>query len=285
MIWDWRIDLFAGGLLLVLLTLMVILRWSRSWNDQDIARELESSPSAFGVLFYPQRLVRQAGIIDDGVFIFIYWGSKLLLAVLPTVLVFEFAQLDPMVQSFRFEFALVFGLIGFFLPEYLIWVQKKFRQGRIEGTLSYFTDLMISLLLSGMTLQAALRRAAQDGLPPSNPLAQELRIVADEMDAGRDRNEAFQSLFARTGVAELQSLVHVLKVGIDIGTPVATTLEAHADLLRAQEHERSLSRLNRKTFLALFPMFLVSFPMVGVVVFFPPAVELFQGLQLFRDAF
>src|SRR5690606_20489789 len=133
-------------------------------------------------------------------------------------------------------------------------LRMQSRQRRIAGAIGYFIDMTIAFLRSGMPLDAAIGRAFEYGLPPRNPLRQELRIVLREIRAGRPRDEAFFALHARTGVAELHSLATAFQVGFDLGTPIAAVLERQSALLRDREREGWRKRIAAKAAVSLVPI-------------------------------
>src|SRR5690606_272890 len=154
----------------------------------------------------------------------LYWFCKLVPAVLlPAALYLAEAGLRP-------SECLLAGLLASFAVDAGVLLRMQSRQRRIAGAIGYFIDMTIAFLRSGMPLDAAIGRAFEYGLPPRNPLRQELRIVLREIRAGRPRDEAFFASHARTGVAELHSLATAFQVGFDLGTPIAAVLERQSAL-------------------------------------------------------
>ena len=229
------------------------------------------------VLPYPRKLIRQSGLSPDDN-LMIYWVSKLLLAVLLPLVAAEIHSL--MVQ---FPYPLVLGIAGFFIPDLWLMSRRKKRRERIENGLSFLIDLIVAFLKSGMTLTQAFDQAAEHALPAKHPLAREAALIASELEAGIDRSAAFQNLADRTGVDALYRLSAVLTVGLKSGSPVHNTLRSQADLLRARQRERGEELISKKTLQALLPMVLVSFPLIGVLVFFPAGLQLYEVFLLFRE--
>ena len=229
------------------------------------------------VLPYPRRLIRQSGFSPDDNHI-VYWVSKLFLMVLIPLMA---AEAHPLMV--RFPYPLLFGVSGFFMPDLWLASRRKKRRERIENGLSFLIDLIVAFLKSGMTLTQSFDQAAEHALPAKHPLAREAALIATELEAGIDRSVAFNNLADRTGVDALHRLAAVLSVGLKTGSPVHNTLRAQADLLRARQRERGEELISKKSLQALLPMILVSFPLIGVLVFFPAGLQLYEVFLLFRE--
>jgi tight adherence protein C len=272
----WTLDLLIIAVLLVIGIFTFAMSRNISWDDQYIkAALLSEKDQSEGFSLYPRQTIQQAGLNPDGMLQVLYWSSKLVLAALLYIGLLELGF-----KFLPFVMLIAICVAGFLIPDMMLIIQKRHRKRRVEHTLSYFTHLLVSFLLSGMTLQSAIKQSARFGLPSTNPLGQEMQRVSLEMEAGQDRAAALKSVYKRTGVLEVKNLMTVLQVGLEAGSPVVTTLQAHAEVLRDRESERNKRELNQKTLYSLFPIFLVGFPMMAVVAFFPPVIQLIKGFKL-----
>lgn len=222
---------------------------------------------------FPSKMIRRAGARAES-FLVTYWAIKALVAVM--------VPLSSYGAGLRLSLpgCIVVGLAASFAIDAGLWLRMKRRQRRIRYALSYFLDMITAFLRAGMSLDAAIRRAIEFGLPPRNPLRQELEIVRSEIVAGRSRQEAFAALWDRTGVSDLQSLASVVRTGFDIGTPILASLEHQAELLRERTRERRQKQINSKLTQAMVPLVLFNFPMVLIIVFYPPLLEFSRLLFL-----
>ena len=177
--------------------------------------------------------------------------------------------------------ALVFG---FAAPDLILMYVRRQRQANIRRALSFFLDLLVSLLQAGLTLEEAFKRAAREGLAKDHPLAEEASLVVNELDLGRDRSAGFQALADRTGVRELRGLANALALGIGTGASVEATLKAQAELARAKRREDGIRRLQVASAEVLFPLLLCGFPVFMVLVFFPLALLILRNLQFLGSA-
>lgn len=279
MIMAWWMDV-------VFLVALLLLGWAlyRMHRESEIA--LEEGEQGLGELrpgewlerIYPRRLIRQAGMLPANTALF-YWLGKLVLALLLPLLLAELLGGLPL-----FLFVLI-ALLGFFSIDMWLVARRRARRQRIERTMGYFVDLIAAFLQSGMSLAQAFDQAARYGLPKNNPLAREVELASRELAAGKDRVETFYALAERTGVEDLERLAALMSVGFRVGAPLGETLEAQAELLRARQWDQAEALVNRRALEALFPMMLVSLPIIMVLVFFPAVVQIFEVFRQFTGAF
>lgn len=255
------LDVVLGLLLIAVIVTLVVMK-----------RGLPSG------LHYYGKLARQSGFDPESI-LPIYWASKVLLAALVPLVVSNLVDDAPGLLL------LVLAAIGFVVPDLWLLARRRKRQQRIMNGLSFFIDLLVSLLRSGMGLEDAFRRAATKGFAPSHPLAREASRVSDEIAAGKDRAEAFRVLADRTGVADMHAIASALELGGRLGSPVADTLESQAELQRQKRLEGGRRRIDRTMVLSLFPVLLCGYPLFIVLVAYPMLVEVFRLLRLMRMVF
>lgn len=257
------VDLLLFALLLVCLLLIYRTTVPRDslGSGQSLRDRIRS--------YYPT-LTRQAGF-NPGRFSWVYWAAKLSLTAIVPLLVLE-------VWTAPGPSIVISAIIGFLIPDLLLANIRKRRRRRIRTALSYFLDLLVALLHSGLSLEQAFQRAGRGGLEKSHPLAEEVALVGVELDVGKDRAEAFQQLAARTGVSELRGIAAALTSGLRYGVGLEATLEAQASLLRARRREAARKQINTAMIKALVPLFLCGFPVFLVIVLFPAVVETFRTL-------
>lgn len=278
---DWWID----GIIVLLLALLGFLAFSlRKLEAQENAEEhfqssLDKPEKKRRFTLYPRNLIRQSGFSVERAR-WIYWPVKAALALLVPMLLTELTQ-----GSLALRWVFLSSLGSFFLPDAYLWLRRRARRKRIAGSLSLFVSLIVVYLRSGLNLRDSFDNAARFGLTEENPLAKEVLLLSSEISAGRSREESFKCLAERTGVEELMQLSSVLEVGFSVGSPMAQTLEAQADLLVARQRQRGTQMANRKTMEAMLPMIMVCFPMFLVLVFYPAGAQVFEVLALLRELF
>ncbi|MEO8380626.1 MAG: type II secretion system F family protein [Acidobacteriota bacterium] len=218
---------------------------------------------------------RQAGL-DPQRFRAPYWIAKILLVLFLALLVATWTR------SFANAFVLCAGILGFLLPDLWLLQRRRARHARILQSLSFFLDLLVSLLHSGLSLDEAFRRCGENGLPAGHPLQDEARLVSGEIAAGKDRSQAFAALATRTKVADLHAFASALALGSRLGFPLTDILSTQADIQRERRVERGRKRIDRAMVLALVPVLLCGFPLFFAVVVMPVLLEVFKTLNLVR---
>jgi tight adherence protein C len=223
------------------------------------------------------RLARQAGF-DPGRLRMPYWTAKIILAVLLPLLVAEVLPLGWLPAG-------VLALFAFFIPDLWLLHRRAHRQRAILQALSFFLDVLVSLLTSGLDIEEAFRRAGRHGLQPGHPLADEVQLTSDEMAAGKERAAAFADLADRTKIPDLHALAAALELGSRLGFPVAGILSTQAEIQREKRVERGRRRIDRAVIMALFPVLLCGLPILLIVVVLPVIMELLKTIDLVKFLF
>ncbi len=275
---SWLIDIVFLLLLLGIAYIALRLRSASLELGSDDA-EINFDEQQRHFRLYPGKGIRQAGLAPKRMQLS-YWLLKFILLLLgPTLLL----ELSGGTVAIWVLVAVAAGLF-FAFDLWLLLVRRRRRQ-LITRSLNFFVNLLVVYLKSGMSLGKAFDQAAEYGLGKKNPLAQEISLLSKEIEAGRGRDEAFAKLAQRTGVSDLEKIAAVLRVGFQVGSPVAETLAAQAELLRAKQTQMGTELVNRKSMEAMLPMLMVCFPMFLVLVLFPAASQVYEVLQMMKDLF
>ncbi|HXU28946.1 MAG TPA: type II secretion system F family protein [Thermoanaerobaculia bacterium] len=228
---------------------------------------------------YFPNLARQAGY-DPATLSGFFLAARLIFALLlPSLLIELLAPWGVAPASLTAAWLLLPALLGFVLPDLWLLGVRRRRKAKVAHSLSFFADLLVAFLHSGLSLEQAFRRAGREGFAPSHPLAREVATVGHELDAGQDPATAFRALAERTGVAELRGIASALQLGARLGTPVRTTLAAHAELLWTKRRETALKKINAAAVKVTFPVMLAGFPLFFLLTFFPAILELLDEVR------
>ncbi|MEO9507533.1 MAG: type II secretion system F family protein [Nonlabens ulvanivorans] len=260
--------IFLLMLCLSLYLLIQVLKQEKSFIDEPINHKKKR------YLLYPNTLIRQCGISPSRYWLW-YWSVKCVCSAVMVFLCIEF---------FYSIIAIIISVaFGFFVLDIILLFKRSARKSQISLSLVFLTNLLIVFLKSGLSLSNAFRKAAHFGLHKDNPLAAELELIAYELDAGRDRSAAFDTLSSRTGVESLHKLAVIIKAGVNAGSPVSDGLQSRADFLRLQQEQQLTSRINRKALESTLPMAMVCFPMFFVLVFFPAGQQISDIMSLLGE--
>ena len=208
-----------------------------------------------------------------------YVGAKLVLAVLvPVILLSPGVILGRGSGGFVF-LAAALVLLGWFVPN--MWVARRISQRKTEIThaLPDALDLMVVCVEAGLGLNAAILRVGQETRLTSPALSSELRLVNQEILAGKPRAEALRNLAERTGVDDMKSLVAMLVQTDKLGTSIAASLRIQADSLRTKRRHRAEEAARKVAVKLVFPLVLFIFPELLVVLIGPGMIGLFRALS------
>jgi tight adherence protein C len=223
----------------------------------------------------PARLLRHAGIMPAD-FKFVYWPLKLSLAVTMPLTI---AELNPATPAWMLASS---SLSGFISLDFLLWQRRKRRQQAVQGSLSFFVDLVSAYLQSGKSMASAFEQAGEFGFDRKHPLALEVQLVSREIRAGESYPKAFERLYLRTGVPELQRLAAVITVGRQAGAAMTDTLAQQAEAIRERQDELNRKLISQKSIKLLLAMMTVGLPVFSVIVIFPAVVKISEIFQLLK---
>lgn len=182
------------------------------------------------------------------------------------------------IQS-RILLAAATGLIvGALLPK--LWVARKIARRRelIRRAVPNMLDLMVVCVEAGLSVTAAVQKLSDEVGLNCPELRDELRLLNHEILLGKNKGEAFRGLADRTGVEELRSLAVTLIQTEKLGTSVATSLRVLADTMRFNRRQRAEEMANKVSIKLVFPLVLLIFPELLVVLIGPAAITLVRTL-------
>jgi tight adherence protein C len=173
-------------------------------------------------------------------------------------------------------FAAVGAVIGFFLPDLLLYNAGTKRQARIQATLPDAMDMLSICVEAGLGFEAALAQVARN---TDGPLAADLSRTLQEMQIGKSRTEALRSLAERTTVPELRVFVSSLVQAGELGISVASVLREQSAEMRVRRRQRAEEKAQKVPVKILFPLVTCLFPAMFVVIIGPGAISIAHALS------
>jgi tight adherence protein C len=206
----------------------------------------------------------------------IYWASRVSLALgLPILAVFALPMLG--ISSSQVLLAvLYFGAVGYIGPAFYVRRRLKARQKEVQLAMPDMLDMLVVCVEAGLGLNQALVRVADEIEHVSTVMAEQLSLVNLEMRAGTPREEALKNLAERTGLPDVSSLVSMLIQTDRFGTSVAEALRVHSETMRTKRRQRAEEAAAKTTIKLVFPLVLLVFPAMFVVVIGPSALAIFR---------
>lgn len=164
-------------------------------------------------------------------------------------------------------------VLGFYGPN--VYLQNRITKRRQSIMLGFpdALDLLLICVESGMSIELAFRKVAQEVGAQSIPLAEELTLTTAELSYLSDRRQAFENLAARTGVESLKQISTVLTQAERYGTPLGQALRVVANESRQRrmnEAEKKAAALPPKL---TVPMIVFFLPVLFAVIITPAMIQ------------
>ena len=162
---------------------------------------------------------------------------------------------------------------GFYAPILFVTNRVSKRQKSIRAAWPDALDLMLICAESGVSVESALRRVADEIALQSPPLAEELVLTTAELSYLPDRRIALENLGVRTGLEPVKSVTQALIQADRYGTPIAQALRVLAQEsrdIRMTEAEKKAAALPPKL---TVPMILFFLPVLFGVILGPAIIQ------------
>jgi tight adherence protein C len=170
------------------------------------------------------------------------------------------------------------GGLGFYIPELLLTLIRSGRMERIFLGLPDALDLLVVCVESGLGLDAAMRKVAEE-MNDSNPdVCAEFHIANMQLQMGRPRREVLHDLGVRAGVDDMKSLAAILIQADRFGSSIAQALRVQSDSMRVKRSQMAEEKAQQTAVKMIFPLVLFIFPGIFVVLVGPAAIMMIRNL-------
>jgi len=179
----------------------------------------------------------------------------------------------------KFGAALGAALVGYYLPDMFVSNIIQKRQQSIMRAFPDALDLMLICVESGMSIESAFSRVAQEIGQSSVELAEELGLTTAELSYLQERRQAFENLAKRCGHAGVKAVAAALNQAEKYGTPMGQALRVTAQEnreMRMQEAEKKAAALPAKL---TVPMILFFLPCLFVVILGPAIMKVMHTIH------
>ncbi len=166
------------------------------------------------------------------------------------------------------------GGLGYYMPT--LWLSSKIRarQKEIQLAMPDSLDLLVISVEAGLGFDAAVQRLTEKS---HHALAREFRRMLAEVRMGRSRREALKEMVNRTEVPDLNTFVSAIIQADQLGVSVSRVLSVQADQIRLLRRQRAEEAAAKAPLKMLFPMILLIFPSMFVVILGPSIPSLLGG--------
>ncbi|MDB5350323.1 MAG: Bacterial type secretion system protein domain protein [Planctomycetota bacterium] len=204
----------------------------------------------------------------------VFLGVKLALLIVATVIGVGLTLAEVLPMSKAMPISMLLFLAGMFGPGYWLGRRKTARQSLLRRGLPDVLDVMIICLEGGLSLQASIKKVA-DELHSAHPvLGGELRIVDREIQLGRGPGEALYNFARRSDMDEVLSLSSVIGQSEKFGASLVKSLRKHSETMREKRKQKAEELAQKAATKILFPTLLFIFPAVFVILLAPAAYQI-----------
>ncbi|MFJ6326741.1 MULTISPECIES: type II secretion system F family protein [unclassified Rhizobium] len=168
---------------------------------------------------------------------------------------------------------IVVAYIGFYAPNIYVSNLVTKRQKSIKRAWPDALDLMLICVESGISIEAGMRRVAEEMGEQSPALAEEMILTMAELSFLQDRRTAFDNLAARTQIELVKSVTQALIQAERYGTPLSQALRVMAQEGRDErmnEAEKKAAALPPKL---TVPMIVFFLPVLMAVILGPAIIR------------
>jgi len=168
------------------------------------------------------------------------------------------------------------GYLGFFLPNLYLTNRIQKRQQLLSRAFPDALDLLLICVESGMSIEAAFGRVADEIGSQCIELAEELMLTTAELSYIQNRRQAYENLGKRTGLSGVKAVATTLIQAERYGTPLGQALRVMAQEnrdMRMQAAEKKAAGLPPKL---TVPMILFFLPVLFVVILGPAAIRMME---------
>jgi tight adherence protein C len=167
-------------------------------------------------------------------------------------------------------------VVGYFLPELLLYSRGQERAELIGRSLADTLDQMTIAVEAGLSFDSAMVRAAKNG---KGPLADELSRTLQDMTVGRTRKQAYQAMADRTQVPDLRRFVRAVIQADVYGIPVAGVLRTQAAEMRLKRRQHAEEKAMQIPVKVVFPLMLCILPVLFIVLLGPAAMDIVAAFK------
>lgn len=169
--------------------------------------------------------------------------------------------------------------VGAFIPRVYLSRRLSKRREAIRQATPNMLDLLVVCVEAGLSFTAGIQKLSEEMRRGCPELAQELKIVTHEVLIGKPKAEVLRMLANRTEVEELRSLAVTLIQTDRLGTSIGASLRVLADSMRFKRRQRAEEAANKVSVKLVFPLVLLIFPELLIVLVGPAMINVFKTLQ------
>jgi tight adherence protein C len=172
----------------------------------------------------------------------------------------------------------ILAFAGWWLPARILQERAKQRLSEIDYQLPELIDLLVVTIEAGLGFVGSLQTAAAR---LGDPLGQEIRLTLQEQSMGLSIQEALLNLLSRCDTPSTRSFVRSIVQGETLGVSIGQIMRDLAHEMRRRRYAVAQERAQKAPIKILFPLILLIFPAMFVVLLGPAIFRFTQALGSF----
>ena len=180
---------------------------------------------------------------------------------------------------FRLLLAMVFVVIGAYVPEVFVRNAIQKRRKLIQKGLPDTLDLLVICAEAGLALDAALTRVSREMERSCPEVADEFGLTAVELGFLPDRKQALKNLIKRVQLPSIRGVVNTLMQTEKYGTPLSQALRVLAAEYRNERMLKAEEKATKLPALLTVPLIVFIMPTLFIVLLGPAILRAIDGLS------
>jgi tight adherence protein C len=168
------------------------------------------------------------------------------------------------------------AFLGYAAPGIALGRRVGERRRQIARSFPPTLDMLALCADAGLGLDAAIGQVVRRW---DNAVTAELRRVLVELQVGRDRREALRGMARRLGLPEVTRFANAIAQADSLGVPLARVLQDQAAEVRQSRRSKAEESARTAPVKMMFPMVLLIFPALFIVILGPAVPRLLQALS------
>ena len=170
---------------------------------------------------------------------------------------------------------LIMAAVGWVGPVTIVRRRARGRLERIDRELPELVDLLVVSVESGRGFAGSMQLAAER---LAGPLGDEMRLAIQEQTMGLPTEEVLANILARSDTPSMRSFVRSVRQGEALGVSIGQILRNLALEMRNRRRSAAEERAQKAPIKILFPLALLIFPALFVVLLAPAMFKLLDAI-------
>lgn len=170
---------------------------------------------------------------------------------------------------------LIMVVVGWLAPVTIVRRRARSRLEQIDRELPELVDLLVVSVESGLGLSSSMQLAAER---LKGPLGDEMRLAMQEQTMGLPTDQVLANILTRSDTPSMRSFVRSVRQGESLGVSIGQILRNLAVEMRKRRRGAAEERAQKAPIKILFPLALLIFPALFVVLLAPAMFKLVESI-------